>query len=113
MNAARTSQQNRIFHALISDIAQQLSFAGRRWKAESWKRLIIESFINVERNEAIANGNDDPFPGLVMLVEGIDGETVVQLGQQTRKLTRAQMANLCEATFAYGAERGVEWSTLD
>lgn len=110
---ARSSLQNRLFHAQIRDIAAQLTFAGRRWTEESWKRLMIESFINVERNEAIATGKDDPFPGLVMLVEGIDGETVVQLGQQTRKLTRAQMANLCEATFAYGAERGVEWSTLD
>lgn len=107
---ARTSQQNRMWHSMLSDIARQLRFNGRKWKAESWKRLILESYVNVERNEALANGNPDPFPGLVMLIEGIDGETVVQLGQQTRKLTRAQMGNLIESTYAYASERGVIWT---
>lgn len=110
---ARTNDQNARFHAMTMDIARQVVFASRKWKVESWKRLLCEAYINVERNEAIANGNPDPFPGLVMLIEGIDGETVVQLGQQTRKLTRAQMANLIEATMAYGSEMGVEWSAPD
>ena len=107
---ARTSQQNKAFHAQVRDIARQLKFAGRRWKEESWKRLLVAAWINVERNDAIANGNPDPFPGAVMLVEGIDGETIVQLGQQTRKLTRAQMSGLIESTFAYASERGVIWT---
>lgn len=110
---AKTSQQNKLFHAQCRDIARQLKFAGRYWREESIKRLLIEAWINVERNEALANGNPDPFPGLVMLIEGIDGETVVQLGQQTRKLTRAQMGNLIQATEAYGSEMGVEWSAPD
>lgn len=107
---ARTNDQNARFHAMTTDIARHVVFAGRKWKVESWKRLLVESFVNVERNDSRANGNPDPFPGLVMLVEGLDGETIVQLGQQTRKLTRAQMANLIQATEAYGCEMGVEWS---
>lgn len=110
---ARSSRQNRAFHAMASDIAAQVKWNGRYWRAESFKRLLIEAYINVERNDAIANGNPDPFPGAVMLIEGIDGETIVQLGQQTRKLTRAQMAGLIQSTEAYGAEMGVIWSEGD
>lgn len=101
---------NRLFHAQCRDIAQQLRFAGRYWKEESWKRLLIAGYVQAEREEAEANGWPDPFAGLAMLIPGLDGETIVQLGVQTRRLRKDQLSALVECTFAYGAENGVKWT---
>ena len=106
----KTSPQNRLFHAQVEDIARQVRFLGRRWKAESWKRFMVESWVNVENSYATARREPLPFPEPAMLVPGVDGETIVQLGVQVRRLTREQMSNLIESTFAYGAMKGVVWS---
>lgn len=111
LDCRKTVQQNRLFHAQVADIARQVRFAGRLWREESWKRLLVECWVNVERNEARANGWPDPFPELVMLVPGLDGETIVQLGAQVRHLTKEQMAGLIESTFAFAAEHDVVWSS--
>jgi hypothetical protein len=39
--ADRTSDQNRKFHAMVRDIADQLTWAGARWSEEDWKRLFL------------------------------------------------------------------------
>lgn len=101
----KTSPQNRLFHAQARDFAQQVVFAGRRWREESWKRLLLEAWVNAEREEAYATGKADPFPGAVMLTEGLDRHTIVQLGVQVRRLTCEQMSNLIDCTFALGAEQ--------
>lgn len=99
-------------HAMIADIAAHCTFAGRRWRPESWKRLLVESFINVERADAASRNDDDPFPGQVMLAEGLDGESIVQLGEQTRAFSRRQASAFVEALYAYGSERDVVWSEV-
>lgn len=108
----KTSLQNRLFHAQLADIARQVRFAGRRWRPESWKRLMIEAYCNAENDEARAEFLPLPFPDLVMLVEGVDGQSIVQLGTQQRRFTREQMAGLIESVYAFGAEQTppVVWS---
>ncbi len=108
---AKTSRQNRQLHALLADIAAQVKWRGRYWQPESWKRLIVESYITIERDDAREMGMPDPFPGgPVMLLEGLDGRTIVQLGQQTRSLTKGQMQGLIECTMAFAAEHDVLFS---
>lgn len=108
----KTGLQGRLFHAQVDDIARQVRFAGRRWRSTSWKRLLVESMVNVVNGEAQARGEALPFPEPAMLVEGVDGETIVQLGAQVRCFTRGQMSDLIESTFAFGAEQHppVVWS---
>lgn len=106
----KTSDQNRKFHAMAADIASQVEFAGRKWRPESFKRLLISLYVETERNEARANNLPDPFPEPAMLIEGLDGETIVQLGIQVRRLTKAQMQGLIECTYAFGNEKEVIWS---
>ena len=43
------------------------------------------------------------------IAQGIDGG-IVMLGQRTSKMTMAQMSELIELMYAFGAERGVIWS---
>lgn len=83
---------------------------GRRWRASSWKRLLVEAYANVERDEAEARGDPDPFPDKTMLVVGLDGGSIVHLGEQTRHFTRAQSAAFVESIYCYGSEQGVIWS---
>lgn len=106
----RSTIQNSKFHAMVDDIARQVKFCGRRWRAESWKRILIECWLNVERDEAEAKGDPDPFPDASMLVMCPDGRSIVYLGKQTRTLSSAQMSDLIESTAAFGAEMNVVWS---
>lgn len=106
----RSTVQNAKFHAMIDDIARQVKFAGRYWKPASWKRLMVQAYVNIEREFAEAIGDPDPFPGPSMVIVGIDGESVVTLGEQTRRFTAEQMAGLIESTYAHFALSGVVWS---
>jgi hypothetical protein len=111
---APNAEQSRIaqskYHAMIDDIARQCSFIGRRWRPSSWKRLLCEAFVNVERDDAEARGDPDPFPERTMLLVGLDGGSIVHLGEQTRHFTRAQSNAFVESIYAYGSEQGVTWS---
>jgi hypothetical protein len=102
-------QENK-YHPMVRDIASSCEFSGRRYTEHSWKRLLVEAFVNVLRKDAFARGEDDPFPGDVDLVEGLDGE-VVALGEQTRTFTRTQSSDFIEYLYSYGAEQNppVEW----
>lgn len=106
----RTIPQNRHFHALIDDIARQVPFCGRRWKSDSWKRLLVACFVQIERDDAEARGDHDPFPEPAMLVEGLEEGVVVQLGVQTRAFSKEQASLFLEYLYCYGAEAGVTWS---
>lgn len=45
-----------------------------------------------------------------MVMIGVDGESLVTLGEQTRHFTKQQMSDLIESTMAFGSEQGVVWS---
>jgi hypothetical protein len=101
------AMENR-YHPMIRDIAQQCEFNGRKYNEQSWKRLLVEAFVNVMQMDAEGSGRPDPFPDQVELVEGLDNE-IVALGAQTRRFSRDQANNFIEYLFAYGAENGVIW----
>src|ERR1044072_8919706 len=61
-------QENK-YHPMVRDIASSCEFSGRRYTEHSWKRLMVEAFVNVLRKDAFARGEDDPFPG-----DGAPGE---------------------------------------
>jgi hypothetical protein len=103
--------QEKKYHAMIADIASCCYFRGRKWRPASWKRLLVEAYVNVERDQARASGAPDPFPGAVLLIEGLDGNSIVALGEQTRTFSKEQSAAFVESLYAYGAENGVTWST--
>jgi hypothetical protein len=106
----KTRGQEERYHAMVGDIARQCEFMGRSWDEESWKRLLIDAFVNVKRDEARAAGEPDPFRGQGQVVPSLDGERVVQLGVQSRGFSKAQGSDFIEFLFAWGAERSVCWS---
>jgi hypothetical protein len=94
----------------IGDIAEQCHFLGRKRDRETWKRLLIDAYVRVARENAKAEGNPDPFSGQGEVVPSLDGTGVVQLGVQSRGFKVKQASEFIEYLFSFGAERGVVWT---
>lgn len=92
---SRTLDQNALFHALCGDLAGQRQWAGQRIDTEGWKRLLVDAWARAENKS----------PGHI--VPSLDGQSVVALGIQTRRLKVMEMAELIEFTYSYCAENGV------
>jgi len=92
----RSDAQNKLLHSRIGDVAKQLEWAGRRWDAEDWKRLLTSAWCRT-RNEGVE------------MVPALDGRGFDVLYRRTSKLTKAECADLSEYIMAWGTEQGVQW----
>lgn len=90
----RNLAQNAKLHALIGEIARQLEWAGQRWDAEVWKRLLTAAWLR-------ANGER------VLVVPALDGAGVDVVFRPTSKLTKAECSDLLEFVQAWAAQHGV------
>lgn len=106
----KSREQEERYHAMIGDIAESCTFMGRKWGKEEWKRLLIDAFVRVMREEAKATGKPDPFAGQGEVVPALDGHGFVQLGVQSRGFRKAVASQFIEYLYAYGNENGVRWT---
>lgn len=93
----RSLQQNALLHAMLSDIADQIEWAGAKRDAEVWKRLLTAAWLR-------ARGEH------VEVLPAVDGHGVDVVFRRTSKLTRAECAELCDFIAAWAIERGVEFT---
>ena len=92
----RSLQQNKLFHAMCQDVANQVEFMGRKLTMEQWKVLFISG-------HAIAtNQKADVVPGL-------EGE-FVNIRESSAKMSVSRMASLIEYVTAYGVANGVRFN---
>lgn len=103
-------EQEEKYHAMIGDIAKQCTFMGRKWSREEWKRLLIDAYVRVARENATAEGKPDPFQGQGEIVPAIDGSGFVQLGVQSRCFKVRQASEFIEYLRDYGENQLVVWS---
>ena len=94
-NASRSCPQNSKYHAMIEEIAQQASHLGAKWDAEDWKRLLLNEFA---KQTNLPQGR---------IVPSLDGSGIVQLGLQSRKLTKEQASEFVEFLYAWATQNGV------
>jgi hypothetical protein len=94
-NASRSCPQNSKYHAMIEEIAQQASHLGAKWDAEDWKRLLLNEFA---KQANLPQGR---------IVPSLDGSGIVQLGLQSRKLTKEQASEFVEFLYAWSTQNGV------
>jgi hypothetical protein len=106
----KSREQEEQYHAQIADIAECCTFMGRKWNKEEWKRLLIDAFVRVMREEAKAASQPDPFAGQGEVVPALDGHGFVQLGVQSREFRKAIASQFIEYLSAYGNEKGVRWT---
>lgn len=91
----KTREQEKLYHTIIGQISKQAKHLGSRWDAESWKRLLVDSYsheIGLARGQVIPN---------------LTGDGVVQLSVQTRKFTKEQASGFVEWLYAWCANNGV------
>lgn len=91
----RSLDQNAMFHAICGDIAKQRKWAGKKLDAEGWKRLMVDAWA---RAEGKSQGQ---------VVPSLDGNSVVNLGIQTRRLPVGDMADLISFAQAWAVENDV------
>ena len=88
----RSNEQNALIHALIARIAKQAEHAGSKWEPEDWKRLLLAMWSK----------------DMGKLVPSLDGEGVVQLGLQSRRLSKSECVEFVEFIYAWAAQSGID-----
>lgn len=87
----RSDDQNAKMWAMLSDVSRAKP-EGRRHIPEIWKCIFMA-----------ACGHEVAFE------QGLDGRPF-PIGFHSSKLTKAQMSDLIEMIYSYGAQHGVKWS---
>lgn len=101
----RSNDQNRHFHALIGDIAKQVTFYGtKRYSSEVWKALLVDQF----EQDRIAMGEPLTHPG--QMITSLDGRRTITVRPSTAKLRKAEAAAFIDFLYAQGIDMGVEFT---
>lgn len=94
--STRSTEQNDRFHAICHELSQQRTWAGQQIDTEGWKRLLVDAWARAtDRNQG-------------RVVPSLDGQSVVNLGIQTRRLPVGEMSELIEFAQCYCAEHDME-----
>lgn len=91
---ARSDRQNRLLHALFSDVARQVEWMGKKRTAQEWKLLFVSG-----HSVATKHGAD--------LIPGLEGE-FLNLRESTARMSKARMASLLEYVMSWALDHGVE-----
>lgn len=91
----RTLEQNKKFHAVIGDIAEQVQWADDWMDTEDWKRLVLAAAYG---QKTVPNPFDPHAPFIVVNK------------RRSRGLNVPTMADLITQILAFGDDRGVKWS---
>jgi hypothetical protein len=90
----RSRAQNRRFHAMVRDVAEQVQWAGELMDEEDWKRLFLAAKYG---QRVVPNPLDPHKPFIVVNV------------RRSRDLPKPNMADLITEIQVFGNERGVKW----
>lgn len=88
----RSIPQNDRMWAMLTDVAQQLPWHGIKLTPDDWKLIFLDAL----KRE-------------VRMVPNIDGNGFVNLGRSSSDLSKAEMTDLIECIFAFGANHGVRF----
>lgn len=86
----RTLPQNDRMWAMLTDVADQVPWHGVKLRPDDWKLVFLDAL----KRE-------------VRMVPNIDGNGFVNLGRSSSDLSKAEMSDLIELIFAFGANHGV------
>lgn len=105
----KSREQEERYHAMLGDLAAQWTLHGRKWDAESMKRLCVDQF----RRDTAKDPDLAPLwdtMGQIEMCPSIDGAGIVALGWQTRRFPKRLASAFIEWLFALGAEVGIVWT---
>jgi hypothetical protein len=90
----RSTAQNSRMWAMLTEVSNQVDWYGRKLTPEAWKCVFSASLKKQD------------------VVPGLHGDFVV-LGQSTSQMTVAEMTELMDLMEAFGAEKGVRFTTQE
>lgn len=93
----RSLPQNERMWAMCTDLSVQLVWHGQRLTPDQWKLVMLDALKRAENEQ-------------LKIVPNIDGTGFVNLSTSSSDLSKAEMSDLIEIMFAFGAKHGVEWS---
>jgi hypothetical protein len=93
---ARSVEQNAKFHAMCRDFARQMTWAGRKWSEDDWKKI----FLGGKFGQTFVQS---PFGHSIVVVNN----------KRSSKLKEWQFIELLGEMEAFGAEHGIDWSDDD
>ena len=88
----RNLEQNARMWAMLADVSRQVDWYGKKLDPTDWKHLFSSSLRRLD------------------VVPNLDGTGFVALGLSTSRMSVREMSDMIELVFAFGAERGVEWT---
>lgn len=91
----RSLAENAMLHALLTQISEQVEWAGAKRDVETWKRLLTAAWCRA-RGEHLE------------MLPALDGHGVDIVFRRTSELTRAECAELIEYVLSWAAEHGVK-----
>ncbi len=86
----RSLPQNDRMWAMLTDVSRQVSHHGVKLSPDDWKLVFLDAL-----------GRE------LRMVPNLDGTGFVNLGRSSSDLSKAEMTDLIELIFAYGAQHGV------
>ena len=92
---SKTRDQEEKYHAMLGEIATQAQHLGAKWSTEDWKRLLVDLFA---KETGLQGGK---------IIPSLDGQSIVQLGLQTRYFTKEQAMEFITFLEAWGANNGI------
>jgi hypothetical protein len=93
----RSLEQNAKLHAMLEDVANQVEWHGMKLHKDIWKRICTAAMLR-EIGES------------PMLVPSLDGHGIEIIYEKTSTMGKRMMAALIEWVYAFGSEKGVQWS---
>lgn len=92
----RTLSQNAMFHAICQRLSRNKQWAGLWIDTTGWKRLLTDSWARHENRVQ------------TRVVPSLDGQSIVNLGLQTRRLSKPDFASLIDFAEWYCSENGID-----
>jgi hypothetical protein len=89
--AKRSTDQNALMWACLTEIARSVVWHGVKLSADDWKLIFLSALKQEMR-----------------LVPNLDGTGFVSLGRSSSDLSKAEMSDLIELLFQFGAEQGLD-----
>lgn len=91
----RSNDQNALMWSLLSQISKGVDWYGQKLTSEDWKDVLTASLRRAR------------------VVPGIDAGSFVPLGMRTSQMTKAELAELIELIYCFGAEHNVRFRELE
>lgn len=83
---------NAALHARLSEIAERVEWAGKKWDIDTWKRLLVAAWSRATRQE-------------LMMLPALDGAGVDIVFRRTSQMTQAEVRDLMAFIDAWCAEQ--------